>query len=216
MNTSIELFIIGLTLSFGPCLLFCSPVILPYIAATKKGWREGLKSIIIFSLSRLVAYTILGLLVGLLGRLFTEKLHKFDYPLFILGGLFIASLGILIIFGKEPQLRLCQILRRHTVDSETGGLILLGLTVGFLPCLPLLGVLTYIALKATSFWQGALYGFSFGMGTAISPLILFGVLASFLPGILIKSQRVLSFFKTACVFLLLLAGVTLRASQIFS
>jgi len=216
MNTSIELFIIGLTVSFGPCLLFCSPVILPYIAATKKGWREGLKSVLIFTLSRLVAYTILGLLVGLLGRLLTEKLYRFDNFLFILGGLFITLLGILIIFGKDPQLRLCQVLRRYTVDSERGGLILLGITVGLLPCLPLLGVLTYIALRATSFWQGALYGFSFGMGTVISPLILFGVLASALPGILIKSQKVLNFFRTACGFLLFLAGVQLIASKIFS
>ena len=216
MNTSIELFIIGLTVSFGPCLLFCSPLILPYIAATKKGWREGLKSVLIFTLSRLVAYTILGLLAGLLGRLLTEKLHRFDYWLFILGGLFVALLGILIVFGKDPQRRLCQVLRRCTVDSETGGLILFGLTVGLLPCLPLLGVLTYIALRATSFWQGALYGFSFGVGQLVSPLILFGVLASSLPAILIKSQRTLSFFRSACGFLLFLAGVQLIASRIFN
>ena len=102
------------------------------------------------------------------------------------------------------------------MDSETGGLILLGLTVGLLTCLPLLGVLAYIALRATSFWQGALYGFSFGVGQLVSPLILFGVLASSLPAILIKNQRTLSFFRSACGFLLFLAGVQLIASKIFN
>lgn len=64
MSTTVELFIIGITVSFGPCLVFCSPVILPYIAATKQGWREGLRTTLIFLFTRLVAYVDISKVAG--------------------------------------------------------------------------------------------------------------------------------------------------------
>lgn len=218
MSIPIELFIIGMTVSFGPCLLFCSPVILPYIAATRKGWREGLGAVLIFLLARLVAYVLLGLLAGLLGGLLTKLLHRFGYLVFLFGGLFISLVGLLIIFGKEPfhhprlpgcSGQVCQILRRQVVDSRIKGPAILGLTIGVLPCLPLLGVLAYITLKAQNLWQGAFYGLAFGMGKFISPLILLGILASTLPAGLIKSHRIYGFFSRICGFILFLIGVNL-------
>lgn len=215
MSTAIELFIIGITVSFGPCLAFCSPVILPYIAATRHGWREGLRTTLIFLFTRLVAYCLLGLLAGGFGRLLTQWLHQFGYLVFFIGGLFISLLGLLIIFGKEPGHRLCQVLRKNVVDNSIKGPILLGLTVGILPCLPVLGVLAYIALRAQSLWQGAFYGFAFGVGKFISPLIPLGVLASALPAGLIKNPRVYGFFSRICGFILFLIGVNLILSRIW-
>jgi len=214
MSTAIELFIIGITVSFGPCLLFCSQVILPYIAATRQGWREGLRTMLLFLFTRLVAYVLLGLLAGLFGRLITEWLHQFGYLVNLFGGLFISLLGLLIIFGKEPGHRLCQVLRRHVVDNSIKGPILLGLTVGILPCLPLLGVLAYIALRATDLWQGAFYGLAFGMGKFISPLIPLGILAGSLPKGLIKNQRIYSFFNRLCGFILFIVGLNLAISRL--
>lgn len=209
MNTAIELFIIGITASFGPCFAFCGPVILPYIAATRKGWKEGLKATLIFLFSRLVAYITFGLLAGLLGRLLIAWLRQFEYLIFLIGGILILIIGLMIIFGKESGHRLCQILNRQVVDSNIKGPLLLGLTVGFLPCLPLLGVLAYIALKSQNLWQGAFYGFIFGMGKFISPLIPLGVLASALPKGLIKNQRIYRFFSRLCGFILFLVGSNL-------
>lgn len=215
MNITIELFIIGITVSFGPCLAFCSPVILPYIAATRKGWREGLRTALIFLFTRLVAYVLLGLLAGLFGRLLTEWLHQFGYLVFLVGGLFISSLGLLITFGKEPGHRLCQVLRKQVVDNSIKGPVMLGLTIGILPCLPLLGVLAFIALKTQNPWQGAFYGLAFGMGKFISPLIPLGVLASALPAGLIKNYRIFGFFNRLCGFILFLIGVNLIVSRIW-
>ncbi len=213
MSTFIELFIIGITVSFGPCLAFCSPVILPYIAATRRGWREGLKATLLFLSTRLVIYTLLGLLAGLFGRLIAEWLHQFGYMVFFIGGLFILFLGVLIIFGKEPGHRLCQVLRKNVVDNNNiKGPILLGITSSILPCLPLLAVLAYIALMAQSLWQGAFYGFAFGMGKFISPLIPLGVLVSALPAGLIKNQKMYSLFGRVCGFILFLVGVNLIVS----
>lgn len=215
VNTAVELFIIGVAASFGPCLLFCSPVILPYIAATKRGWKEGLVAILAFSFARLVAYCLLGLLAGLFGGLLTRWLHQFDYLIFLGGGIFILLLGLLIISGKEYHHHLCQVLRRYTVDSSIKGSIMLGLVVGILPCLPFLGVLAFIALKTQNLWQGAFYGLAFGIGKLISPLIPFGVLASVLPAGLIKNYRIYSFFSRLCGFILFLIGVNLIVSKLW-
>ena len=212
MSTAIELFIIGITVSFGPCLAFCSPVILPYIAATRRGWRDGLIVILIFSFTRLIAYCLLGLLAGLFGSLLAQRFHQFGYLVFLVGGMFISLLGLLIILGKEPGHHLCQALRKQVVDNRIKGPVMLGLIVGILPCLPLLGVLAYIALEAQNLWHGAFYGLAFGMGKFISPLIPLGVLASALPAGLIKNHRIYGFFSRLCGFILFLIGVNLVVS----
>lgn len=214
MSIPLELFIIGTTISFGPCLAFCSPVILPYVAATRRGWREGLGAVIIFLLARLGAYVLLGLLAGLLGGVFVEGLRRFEYLVFLFGGLFISLLGLLIIFGNEQGHRSCQVLKRQMVDDSLRGSLLLGLTVGVLPCLPLLGVLSYIALKAQNFWQGAFYGLSFGMGKSISLLIPLAILASSLPESWIKNTKIYDFFRLLCGLILFLIGVNLIVSSL--
>lgn len=214
MSTAIELFVIGITASFGPCFVFCSPIILPYIASTRHSWQEGLSATLIILVARLVAYSLFGLLAGGFGRLFIERLQQFEYLVFLLGGLFIAGLGLLITLGKEPTHRLCQILRKQVVDDSIKGPILLGLVVGILPCLPLLGVLAYIALTAQNLLQGAFYGLAFGLGKFISPLIPLGVLASILPAGLIKNQKIYVFFSRVCGFILFLIGVNLVVSKV--
>ncbi len=214
MSNAIELFIIGITVSFGPCLAICSPVILPYIAATRRGWRQGLAAILIFSFSRLVSYSVLGLLAGLFGGLISIWLRQFDYVIFLIGGMFVSLLGILIIFGKTYQSHLCQKNSNHNFTGKgIKGPIMLGLFAGILPCLPLLAVLSYIALRAADLWQGAFYGMAFGSGKIISPLIPLGVLASILPAKLIKKHKLFTFFSRICGVILLIIGINLIIYQ---
>ena len=215
MSTTIEFFIIGISVSFGPCLAFCSPLILPYIAATRRGWKEGLVAILTFSFAQLVIYVLLGLLAAQLGNLLTEWLHQFEYIFFIVGGLFISLIGFLIILGKDYHHHLCQALRRHTLDNNLKGPIMFGLIVGILPCLPLLGVLAYIALKTQNLWQGAFYGLIFGIGKLISPIILLGVLSSTLPERLIKNNKVYNLFSRICGFILFFIGVNIALSKLW-
>lgn len=212
MGVFLELFIIGATLVLGPCLLFCSPVVISYITATQTGWKEGLRAVLIFSFARLLTRVFFGLLAGMVGRLFIQRFSHFEKIIFSAGGIFILIVGLFIIFGKKPKHFFCQSLVKRTLGNA-GGLILLGLTVGFLPCVPLLGVLLYIALKAQNAWQGAFYGFSFGAGEMLSPLILFGALAGALPTV-IKNPRVHSLLTRLCGFLLFFIGAQLAISRL--
>ena len=185
-----------------------------YIASTQDSWQKGFKSVLIFSLSRAFICVLLGTLAGLFGKILTTTLDKYGLIIYIIGGTFISLSGILILLGKNPNLHLCQILRKYTVENDIRNTITFGIIIGLLPCPPLLGILVYISLVSKELWQGALLGLSFGVGTMISPLIIFGILVSSLPKIIIKSPKTLEIFKKACGFLLFLFGVQLIISQI--
>ena len=214
MINLIELFTLGITIAFGPCLFYCSPIVISYIASTQDSWQKGFKSVLIFSLSRAFICVLLGTLAGLFGKILTTTLDKYGLIIYIIGGTFISLSGILILLGKNPNLHLCQILRKYTVENDIRNTITFGIIIGLLPCPPLLGILVYISLVSKELWQGALLGLSFGVGTMISPLIIFGILVSSLPKIIIKSPKTLEIFKKACGFLLFLFGVQLIISQI--
>ena len=214
MINLIELFMIGITMAFGPCLFFCSPIVLSYIGGTQDNWQKGFKSVLIFSLSRAFIYVLLGTLAGLFGKILTTSLDKCGLIIYFIGGALISLSGILILMGKNPNLHLCQILRKYTIENDIRSSIILGIIIGLLPCTPLLGILVYISLISKDLWQGALLGFSFGVGTIISPLIVFGILVGSLPKIIIKSPKIFDIFKKACGFLLFLFGVQLIVSQI--
>lgn len=214
MSVAIELFVIGITLSMSSCLFFCTPVILSYVAGTRRGWQEGLKAILIFSFTRLIVYFLLGLLAGWLGNLLTEKIFQFGYVFFLGGGFLISLMGLFIIFRQQPTDPLCRVFKKEVGDNSVKGPIILGLTMGTLPCLPLVGVLTYIALKTQNLWQGAFYGFAFGAGKFISPLIPLGVLAGMLPAGLNSNCKIYRFFRKLCGIILFFIGVNLVVSSI--
>ena len=208
MKIYIDLFVIGVVLSWGPCFSFCAPLTLPFIAATQKGWREGLKLSLVFSLARIVPYLVLSLISASIGRYIIQNFYQGQAKLiiYITTGTFISLLGVIILIGKSPYLHLCPPAKK--VDK--GGakeMVLLGLLVGFAPCLPLLAVLAYIALYAQNLLQGAFLGLSFGLGTLISPLILAGTLAGGVSLILLKKPLVYKIFSRGCGLILMYFGI---------
>lgn len=213
---SLELFTIGLALGLGPCLSFCLPLLLPYIAGTKGDWREGLKITLFFSLSRILAYLVLGFIAGLSGELINRLFHFGNFPFYIMiaSGILITFLGFLTLLGKSPSSSLCRVMRRYAVDNDAGSIMLLGFMIGLTPCAPLLGILTYIIVFSPSPLLGMYYTLCFGIGTVISPLIPLGTLASFLPRAMLKDMRLYDLFGRFCGALLIFFGIRLIASQI--
>lgn len=210
--TAAGLFLTGLALGASQCTFTCGPVLGLYVAGTTNGWRDGLKATLTFSLSRLFCYLLLGFVAGLSNVFITDILsgHDFSFYIWILTGSFISLLGALIILGKEPHLRLCNLLKRHTVDNSTKSMALLGLVIGLTPCAPLLGMLTYVALTAKGPLLGMFYSLCFGIGPAvITPIIIVGILAGVVPSAVFKTPSVYQFFRRMCGILLLAYGVRL-------
>jgi len=212
-----ELFLSGLLLGAGPCSLFCLPILIPYVAGTREGWVESLKATFAFSLSRLSAYTLLGLVAGFSSELLTTLLGgtEFGFYIRIVGGFFVLLLGVLILLGGELGVVYCRFLMRHTIDDSLKSMGLLGFIIGITPCGPLLGILTYIALSVKSPLVGAFYALCFGLGASvITPITVLGIVAGVVPPLIFKNPRIHEIFKRSCGFMLLLMGARLIASQL--
>lgn len=199
----------GIGMGWGPCLALCGPILLPYIAATKGGWRGGLRASSMFSLGRLLALTILGGLASVafasVNRFFPP--HRSGY-LYLATALFITLMGVLIVLGRGFKVPFHHTLREHVVDRGTASMLILGFLIGISPCAPLVAILTYIAYTATNVLSGMIYGLSFAIGTVI-PVMILGPLTGFLPEKVLRSARSIRFFRTLCGLILILFGLQL-------
>jgi len=211
MRVCTDIFITGVILGVGPCLYFCAPIISPLIAVTQSGWLKGLRSVILFSLSRIFAYVVLASVVTIFGQLTVYRFYgdKLAKNIYFTIGLFILLIGVILLLGKSPRLKICQRLCRYTTSQSLKSLVILGLLIGFSPCLPMLGVLGYIASESKDLLYGAFLGFCFGLGTAISPLIPLGILSAGLPRFILKRERFLDIFNRICGLFLIYLGLQL-------
>jgi len=208
MAEIIQLFLIGLTSSFSACLVFCSPLIVGYIGTTRRGWSSGLKAVSLILASRLAGFIILGLLAAMAGRLLLDWLIGAKSILFALGGLFIVSLGVIIIVSHEARNPFCRIAGKIKSVSTPGDLILLGLVMAILPCAPHLVLLGFVALSATSIFQGMALAAAFGIGASISPLIL-GAVSGELSRITLSKGWITAAFRIFCGGLIIAVGLQL-------
>jgi len=116
-------------------------------------------------------------------------------------------LGVLIFFGKDSHLKICRLLNDSLIQNDTKSLITLGVLVGIFPCVPLVGVLSYITMISTNFFQGLLMSAAFGLGTIISPLIFMGMLAGAIPRLkLLQDEKNLAIFQKICGVVLVVLG----------
>ena len=201
----------------GPCLASCGPVLISYIAATKKSAMQGLHSWFIFSLSRFVTTVFLGLVAGIAGaNLFNRLYSGVSGPIiWFATGAFISCLGILIIFGIHTKFKTCSALNKSLIQHNIRSLAILGMLIGVLPCAPLIGILSYITMTSTHYMQGILMAAAFGLGTAISPLALLAMAAGAIPKLkLLQDRRALIIFQRICGTILIFLGVHVIVSAL--
>jgi len=204
----INLLLTGIALSWGPCFSFCAPIIFPYIAGTQKKWHGGLALGIIFSLARVVSYVTLSLISAGLGHYLIRSFYQNQQAqiIYIAVGAFIVILGILVLAGKS--LHQCfHSAAKGSGLKGVGEIIFLGIIVGFAPCLPLFGVLAYIAVQAKGLLHGGLLGLSFGIGTLLSPLIILAPVAAHIPNLLAKRPIIGKIFSRICGLILIYLGL---------
>ena len=223
MNEFIKIFIAGITLGNGPCLFICIPIILPYIGGLPQldvgppGWKTGLKLTAIFSISRLFAYSLLGFLSVVFYRFVFGLIGSKGIYLQLILGILIMFMGLFYLLNIKQSFilsnPLCSFLRAKVVGKSKFNMILFGLLVGFSPCAPLLAVLTYIAATAKDSLWGLLGGFSFGLGTLVTPLIPLGTLAGFIVDKIRKSSAVLMTVRFLSAAILIYFGVRLTLAS---
>ncbi|MBF0252711.1 MAG: sulfite exporter TauE/SafE family protein [Candidatus Omnitrophica bacterium] len=169
------LFASGLILGWGPCMGFCGPVLLTFFTSSSSGAKSSLKSYAVFSSFKLIGYMVLGFIFAggsmIIRSLLTEKFYSNVYTSL---GVFIILIGLAVIFSSFKKTdKACQCLLKGNIRN-TG---VMGLLVGFSPCLPLLGILDYIVLISRNPFDGIIFALVFGLGTVLSPFILFVLLS---------------------------------------
>jgi len=200
MDTGKILYILfqGFFLGYGPCLLTCVPILLPY-TLTKKHWKEGLEATLTFSLSRLAVYVVLGGLAGYIGAFLMRFFYMTMVHFYIHGimAFMLILIGILVLFGKDTGIKFCQV--------KEGNMVILGILVGLSPCLPLVGILLEIAVLSENIISGMIYSFAFGIGTVLSPLLVIGTLAPVVGKRF--NEKLQRSFIYLCGMLLILMGI---------
>lgn len=161
--------ILGFTYGLGPCTFACAPLVVPLIMATSKNKKQGIIYSIIFGLGRVISYTILGFLAGLLGSQINLFLSK------KILGIFFVLLGAAIMLKVQGK---CIYKSRFKITGPFMSLIA-GIVFGLGPCPPLVALLALAAVSKSAL-TGALMGLVFGIGTVVSPIIILGFFSGWL------------------------------------
>lgn len=201
------LFLSGIILGSGPCLSFCAPILVSFVAAYRPSFKKAVVSYLSFSIAKMLSYMIIGGLIGFFsGFLRSGFFLGYANAINILLGIFILAIGALTIAVKEPlKSRYCSFLSRGNLKNAG----LLGFLTGFSPCLPLLGILNYIIIIARSPAEGVLYAFVFGLGSAISPVILLIGLSGKLAGDFSYNQNIKFLIKIVSSLVLIFLGIVI-------
>lgn len=184
------LFITGLLTSI-PCISMCGVINL--MATFTKENKVNLKKPIFYNLGRLISYTFLGGIVGLIGSVISVN-EKINGLIIIFASIimFLMSLSMLnVIKFRLPKLKL-----KNRI--KTNNSFIVGLLNGFMPCGPLQAMQVY-ALSTGSFIKGMLSMFLFCLGT-IPLMFSIGVILNVVNG---RKRIILN--KVASVLILLLS-----------
>ncbi len=171
----------GLLYGLVVCTASCLPIVTSYIAGVGAGFGKGVKISLIFNSGRVLAYALIGGLIGLFSGLFRilvseEVISPFQVYSSIAFGLVTIIIGI-GIFLKSRKPCNCNVQGTNMVATKRFGFDVgafsLGLSRGLVVCPPLIALLIY-SLPFTSPVGSVGIAVLFGLGTTLSPILLLG------------------------------------------
>lgn len=195
----IALFVVGLLTSVH-CVGMCGGINLSQCLVTENSSsKDKLKSNLLYNAGRVISYTVLGGLVGLLGSVVSiNGVARGAVALFAGSFMIIMGLNMLNVF---PALKRLSVFIpkswNKTLKKKNNSPFYIGLLNGLMPCGPLQSMQLF-ALSTGSLVQGALSMFVFSIGTL--PLMFgFGFLGTMLSK---KSTAIMMKVSAALVVLL--------------
>ena len=179
-NPYVASLVIGLTNGLFFCTSTCLPYVAGYIAGVNADFRKGVGLTMVFNTGRVAAYALIGTTVGLFKLLIDGSfLSSFQmYSAYAFGAVSIGVGITLLVRNKQPP---CKCPAQGALELDRKGrwnlfdirAFTLGLSRGFILCVPLLTILAYsvtFASPVDSFVLAVL----FGIGTSLSPIVLLG------------------------------------------
>lgn len=197
------------------CLGMCGPIVVA-LPLKKHSLASKLAGVILYNSGRVLTYSSIGLLFGLLGR--GIRLAGFQqWTSILLGVTMIVSVLFPFIFKEQITIsalfsgyasRLVVRLKKLFTDRSYSSLLMIGVLNGLLPC-GLVYVAIAGAISSGEVLTGVLFMMFFGIGTI--PLLLTATLASDAIGQRIrkKMQKVVPYFVFMLGLLFILRGMSL-------
>lgn len=196
------------------CVGMCGPLMLALPVRHLGRWQQ-LSAIVLYNSGRIITYSIIGLIIGLLGRKIVNP--ALQQWLSIIAGITMLLLAAAYFTGKK-WLKPGWMINMHSwlLDSmsvllqskKIGGYFLLGAANGLLPC-----GMVYIAIAGALMHSGQgqsmLFMMVFGLGTLPAMLALgfFGLQIRL--SMRNRVKRMMPFFVVAIAVLLILRGMNL-------
>ncbi|MEM2144093.1 MAG: sulfite exporter TauE/SafE family protein [Candidatus Jordarchaeaceae archaeon] len=174
-----ESFMLGLFYGLTFCTSSCLPYITSYIAGIKAGFKKGVIVTLIYNFGREMAYITLGVLADFFKQ-FISDVSFFDYQKYALTsfGVTLIAVGISILHNKPASSHLCITMQtQFNATKKIANIFdirafLMGFTKGLIVCPPFMALLLYsVTLSASS--SSFVLATMFGLGTILSPLIIF-------------------------------------------
>ena len=175
----------GLVYGFAVCTASCLPYLAGYIAGINAGFKKGLAVTMVFNSGRIVAYALIGCLVAVFSGLFrlavsSTEISPFQIYSSVAFSIVTAVIGVSILLKLRKPCE-CELPKdknfapqgkpsRFGFDYRA---FTLGLSRGLILCPPLIALLVYSLPFSTPAGSVTL-AVLFGLGTALSPMLLLG------------------------------------------
>lgn len=211
----------GLLYGLVACTSTCLPYLASYIAGIGTGFKKSIIVTLTFNIGRIIAYAIIGILIGIFSSLlwlFTEKatISPFQAYSSIAFSIVTIIIGLHLLYKNWKPKCECKppnpkIMKHRLIGKIDLGALTLGLSRGLILCPPLIALLVYsipFANPIDSFTFAVL----FGTGTAISPMLLLGGVTGWL---LNKAPLLRKWIGLAGAIILILLGISTLISAIY-
>lgn len=178
-NPYLASLVLGLLYGLTFCASACLPYIVSYIAGIGAGFKKGVIVTTIYNAGRILAYAIIGTIVGLLSATISEDFFSSyqQYSAIAFSAITI-FIGATILMKKQTSPCNCKEQKpdRFRISKLTNRFDLkaffMGFTRGFILCPPLVALLVYAATVGQA--SCTVMAVFFGLGTALSPLLILG------------------------------------------
>ncbi len=180
--TLTTVWLLGVSMGLTACTVTCLPFMGTWALGRASGRVEAFLHTGVFLAGRVVTYTLLAALAGALGMGLAKSLggawgNALIGIASILAGLWLLARPVGKACGTRAAVPASSVVRIHrSRQRDTLPPLFLGAALSLTPCTPLASLLA-LAAHAGSAPQGAAYGLAFGLGAAMTPILVLVPLA---------------------------------------
>ncbi|MCL1978029.1 MAG: sulfite exporter TauE/SafE family protein [Candidatus Bathyarchaeota archaeon] len=219
-NPYLTSFTTGLLYGLVACTATCLPYLAGYIASTGTDFRKSVITTLTFNSGRIIAYTLIGASISLFGGLvhfFAEDstLSIFQTYSTIAFSVVTILIGVILLYKNRKPSCNCNrtpINPKRFVNRFDVGAFTLGLSRGLVLCPPLIALLLYSIPFANPI-DSIAFAVLFGIGTAISPMLLIGGVTGWL---LNKAPLLRTYIAIAGAAIIIILGISTLISSILT